>query len=181
VALERARMAQVTCGQVPEPPTPHDAILYVALQELATRISHFNTGKQLDDPAGYEVMKRVAADENLHHLFYRDLCSVAFELDPSAMVIALERQLMGFEMPGTGIVDFERHAKAIARAGIYDFAVHHELIVKPMVTRRWHIADLQGLTAEAERARDAVLAFVDRLGRAARRLTERRASLAPAG
>ena len=26
-------------------------------------------------------MKRVAADENLHHLFYRDLVSVVIELD----------------------------------------------------------------------------------------------------
>src|SRR5919108_1285446 len=87
VDLERARMAQVSCGQVPEPETPADALVYVALQELATRISHHNTGKVLDDPAGYEVMKRVASDENRHHLFYRDLCAAAFEVDPSAMVL----------------------------------------------------------------------------------------------
>ena len=73
-------------GEVPEPPTVADGLVYVALQELATRIAHRNTGKLLDDPAGYEVMARVAADENLHHLFYRDLVSAAIELDPSAMV-----------------------------------------------------------------------------------------------
>ena len=49
VQLERARMAQVECGEVPEPETPHDGFAYVALQELATRISHHNTGKLLDD------------------------------------------------------------------------------------------------------------------------------------
>ena len=48
VQLERARMAQVECGEVPEPATPHDGFVYVALQELATRISHHNTGKLLD-------------------------------------------------------------------------------------------------------------------------------------
>src|SRR5262249_39478570 len=36
--LERARMAQVECGEVPEPETPLDGFAYVALQELATRI-----------------------------------------------------------------------------------------------------------------------------------------------
>src|SRR3546814_9759625 len=72
VHLERARMAQVECGQVPEPETPHDGFAYVALQELATRIAHHNTGKLLDDKAGYEVMKKVDSDENRHHLFYRD-------------------------------------------------------------------------------------------------------------
>src|SRR6478609_10567201 len=73
VELERCRMHQVSTGQVPEPPTPVDVIAYVALQELATRIAHRNTGRLLGDPAGYDVMMRVAADENLHHLFYRDL------------------------------------------------------------------------------------------------------------
>src|SRR3954470_721433 len=73
--LERARMAQVSLGQVPQPATVADGLVYVALQELATRISHRNTGKLLDDPAGYAVMSRVAADENLHYLLYRDLVS----------------------------------------------------------------------------------------------------------
>ena len=76
VELERARMAQVMCAAVPEPTSPEDGLVYVALQELATRLAHFNTGRVLfeHDSAGYEIMKRVAADENLHHLFYRDLC-----------------------------------------------------------------------------------------------------------
>jgi acyl-[acyl-carrier-protein] desaturase len=37
VVLERARMAQVMCAAVPEPSTPEDGLVYVALQELATR------------------------------------------------------------------------------------------------------------------------------------------------
>ena len=51
-------------------------------------------------------MKRVAADENLHYLFYRDLVTAAIELDPSAMMIAIERQIRTFQMPGTGIPGF---------------------------------------------------------------------------
>ena len=76
-----------------------------ALQELATRIAHHNTGKALPDGEGYTVMKRVAADENLHYLFYRDLVSAALEVDPSGMVEAIKRQTLKFEMPGAGIAD----------------------------------------------------------------------------
>ena len=184
VALERARMAQVSCGQVPEPSTPQEGLVYVALQELATRISHHNTGKVVDDPVGYEVMKRVAADENRHHLFYRDLSAAALEVDPSGMVLAIEKQVREFEMPGTGIVDFDAHARAIARAGIYDFKIHHDQILMPVVVRHWGIEKLTALTDAAERARDALLTRIRRIGKAGERLARRRAEsggLVPVG
>ena len=180
VALERARMAQVECGEVPEPGTPQDGFAYVALQELATRIAHHNTGKLLDDKAGYEVMKKVASDENRHHLFYRDLVSAALEVDPSGMVIAIERQVRTFEMPGTGIVDFDAHAKAIAKAGIYDFLAHHDQILVPVVLRHWGVADLDGLTPEAEQARAALVKRIERIGKAGRRFATRRDEAAAA-
>jgi acyl-[acyl-carrier-protein] desaturase len=181
VALERARMAQVECGQVPEPDTAADGFAYVALQELATRIAHHNTGKLVDDPAGYEVMKRVASDENRHHLFYRDLVTAALEIDPSIVVQAIDRQVREFEMPGTGIVDFTSHARAIAKAGIYDFAVHHDNILQPVVVRHWRLEAIEGLDAEGEAARESALRHIERVGKAAKRLASRRERhLAPA-
>ena len=175
VKLERARMAQVQCGEVPEPDLPHDGLVYVTLQELATRIAHYNTGKHIDDPVGYDIMKRVALDENRHHLFYRDLVAAALEVDASAMVMAIERQVRDFAMPGTGIVDFASHARAIARAGIYDFQVHHDQILVPVVFHHWHVDALTGLDHHAEQARDALCAHIERVGKAGRRQTERRA------
>ena len=174
VGLERARMAQVSCGQVPEPDTPQEGLVYVALQELATRIAHHNTGKLIADPVGYEVMKRVASDENRHHLFYRDLCTAALEIDPSGMVVAIEQQVREFEMPGTGIIDFETHARAIAKAGIYDFQIHHAQILVPVVLRQWGVEDLTGLDDEAESARDALVKRIERIGKAGRRQAARR-------
>ena len=173
VALERARMHQVSHGVVPQPETPLDGLVYVALQELATRIAHRGTGKLLDDRAGYDVMARVAADENLHHLLYRDLVSAAIERDPSTAMLAIERQVKGFEMPGTGIVDFEQHALAIAKAGIYDLKVHHEQILLPVVLRQWDVEGLEGLTPEAEDSRVRLITRIDRVGRAGRRLADR--------
>jgi acyl-[acyl-carrier-protein] desaturase len=174
IALERARMHQVSTGITPDPGTPADGLVYVALQELATRIAHRNTGKLLDDRLGYEVMARVASDENLHFLFYRDLVTAALEVDPSTTVIALERQVREFEMPGTGIVDFADHASAIAKAGIYDLQLHHEQILVPVVLRHWGVESLEGLTPEAEEARAKLLHFIERVGRIGRRLAARR-------
>jgi acyl-[acyl-carrier-protein] desaturase len=175
VALERARMHQVSTGEVPEPPDVAEALVYVALQELATRIAHRNTGKLLEDPRGYDVLSRVAADENLHYLFYRDLCSAAIDLDPSSMVIAMANQVPGFQMPGTGIPDFASHARVIAAAGIYDLAILREQVLMPVVLGHWRLKSLENLTPEAEKAREVVVRHVDRLGKIVARQAERKA------
>jgi len=179
--LEDARMSQMSGGQVPDPVSPVDGFVYVALQELATRIAHRNTGKALqqhlgDHPvanAGYEVINRVAADENFHFLFYRDLTSAALEIDPSTVLPAIERQVREFEMPGTGIPGFKQHAEAIARGGLYNLQQHHDQILEPVVIKWWKVESLQGLTSEAEIARDALLLRIQRIGKAARRLADR--------
>src|SRR2546421_6152506 len=157
VELERGRMAQASGAVVPEPSTPADGLVYVALQELATRVSHRNTGKLLDDPCGYEIMSRVAADENLHYLFYKDVVAAALDVDPSGTVCAIDRQVRTFEMPGTGISDFQHHAKAIARAGIYDFSLHHDQVLVPVVLRQWGLDSVEGLDDEAEQARERAM------------------------
>lgn len=174
VELERSRMAQVSGGVTPDPPSTHEGFVYLALQELATRISHRTTGQLLGDPVGYEVMMRVAADENLHQLFYRDLAAAAIEVDPSGMMIAIERQVANFAMPGVGIPNFAQHAAAIARAGIYDLSIHHDQILVPVVLRQWRVDHIDGLNAEAEAARERLMTRLAKSERVARRVAERR-------
>lgn len=181
VELEDARMQQVTGGQVPEPDNAIDGFVYVALQELATRIAHRNTGVALkelggDHPAanaGYEVMARIASDENFHHLMYRDLTAAALEIEPSLVVCAIERQVREFEMPGVGIPDFKRHAERIARAGLYNLAQHHDQILVPVVLRTWKVESLDDLTPDAEQARERLVGQIGRIGRLARRIADR--------
>jgi acyl-[acyl-carrier-protein] desaturase len=175
VALERGRMAQVSLGEVPEPESIADLLVYVTLQELATRISHTNTGRLVGDRRGREVMARVAGDEQLHHVFYRDLTSAALELDPSGVVMAIDRQVREFAMPGTGIPDFGAHAKAIANAGIYDFASHSEQILEPVVRRHWGLEAVEGLSPEAEEARARLARHMDKVAKVGRRMAARRA------
>jgi acyl-[acyl-carrier-protein] desaturase len=184
--LEDGRMSQMSGGEVPQPESAIDAIVYVALQELATRIAHRNTGKVLveqlpDHPlaaAGYDIITRVAVDENFHFLFYRDLVTAALELDPSLVLPAIERQVRKFEMPGTGIPGFKQHADAIARAGVYNLQLHHDQILDPVVLKTWRVETLDGLTPDGEQARVDLLCHIDRIARAARRLTERAAGRA---
>ena len=117
VELERARMIQVQTGAVPEPPTAAEGLAYVSLQELATRITHFNTGNILEGSGRSTDHAPVASDENLHFLFYRDALAAIIEIDPSSAVMAIEKQTTDFAMPGLGIPGFNDHAKAIADAG----------------------------------------------------------------
>jgi acyl-[acyl-carrier-protein] desaturase len=174
VALERGRMLQVSTGAVPQPASLADGLVYASLQELATRIAHHNTGKLLNDEAGRRIMARVAADENRHYLFYRDLTSAALQIDPSAIVSAIDRQVRHFAMPGTAIPDFAQHANRIAAAGVYDLAAHHDQILVPLVVQHWGVERLQGLKTAADQARERLLHHVDRVGRIARHALARR-------
>ncbi len=175
VVLERARMAQVSLGYAPEGKLLNtcEGVVYVTLQELATRISHRNTGRLLDGP-GQDVMAKVAYDENFHFLFYRDLASAMIEVDPSRMVMAFETQVKTFQMPGAGIPEFNRHAAAVAAAGIYDFNIHYEQILAPVILRNWGLESLTGLSAEAEQARERTIRHMKRIERVSKRVAERR-------
>ena len=176
VALERARMRQVRSGQVPAPLDIYEALAYLSMQELATRIAHRNTGKMMHDEVGEAIMSRVGNDENLHYLFYRDLATAAIAVDPSNMVIGIERAVRTFEMPGTGITDFEKLSREIARAGIYDLLIHHDLILQPVVIRQWKLEQVTGLTDEAEKARDALLKRIERIGKVGAKMASDRIS-----
>ncbi len=176
VALERARMQQVRSGQVPAPLDIYEALAYLSMQELATRIAHRNTGKMMNDEVGEAIMSRVGNDENLHYLFYRDLATAAIAVDPSNMVIGIERAVRTFAMPGTGITDFEKLSREIARVGIYDLLIHHDQILQPVVMRHWKLEQLSGLTDEAEKAREALFKRIERIGKVGAKMASDRVS-----
>ena len=99
-------------------------------------------------------MSRVAADENLHHLFYRDLVSAALEVDPSGMVAAIDRQVRSLR-------DARRRHPRLhdARAGDRrSRRVRLRVAPRPhpraRVFKHWRIEQLQNLKAAAEQARE---------------------------
>ena len=154
VMLERGRMTQLQQGYDHDSPDTLRGLAYVAFQELATRIAHRNTGRYSDDPVADKIMVRIAADENLHMVFYRDILSAALEIEPSAAVRAIVDEVLAFEMPGAGIPGFVRKAAQIAKAGIYDIRVHRDEVLLPIL-RHWRIFELTGLDARGRGGPDA--------------------------
>ncbi|WP_019871644.1 acyl-ACP desaturase [Salinispora oceanensis] len=174
VALERARMTHMSAGYR----NAHDeemlhSLAYVSFQELATRISHRNTGRATGDPRCEALLARIATDENLHMLFYRNLLAAALELAPSQTMRAVADVLAEFQMPGNGIEGFARKSVAIALAGIYDLRQHRDEVVLP-VLRQWDIFEVSGLDADGEAARDQIAAHLEGLELAASRFEEKR-------
>ena len=181
IALERGRMDQVSRGYYPGwdgSADPLGGVVYTTLQELATRIAHRNTGVATNDPLIRKLTARIATDENLHHVFYRDLGKEALAIDPSAMMMAINREVIGFAMPGLEIPEFRAKAVQIAKAGIYDLRIHHDQVVLPVLFTHWKIDELTGLTDEAEEARDGVMNYLAMLAATATMYEEKRAAAA---
>jgi acyl-[acyl-carrier-protein] desaturase len=184
VALERGRMDQVSRGYYPNGSdsfgSPLDGIAYTTIQELATRISHRNTGAFTGDPLIRRLCTRIAVDENLHYVFYRELGKAALEVDPSAMIQAIRRQVVGFTMPGTELPEFRGKAITMAKAGIYDLRIHHDQVLLPVLFKHWKLDCITGLDEEAERAREEIHTFLATLDALARKYEEKRRPLAAA-
>jgi acyl-[acyl-carrier-protein] desaturase len=146
---------------------------YVSFQELATRVSHRNTGRYADEPVAEKLLTRVAKDENLHMIFYRNIVQAALELAPSQTMRAIKDEVVSFQMPGAIIPGFGRKAVQMAMAGIYDLRIHHDDIVAPLL-RQWGVMELEGLDADGEKARDDLAAAVAALDTEATRFVEKR-------
>ncbi|MBE1593091.1 acyl-ACP desaturase [Nonomuraea angiospora] len=173
VALERARMHHMENGFITEYGTMLQQLAYVSFQELATRIAHRNTGRASGDEGCERLLARIAADENLHMLFYRNLLKAAFELDPNQTMRAVTDVVTTFQMPGSGIEGFARKAMIIANEGIYDLRLHLDDVLMP-VLKQWSVFDKTGLDAEGERAREELSAFLAKTETTAARFVERR-------
>jgi acyl-[acyl-carrier-protein] desaturase len=170
VELERARMLQVTAGFSPGQQgqgtvgseSMLDTLVYVTIQELATRVSHRNTGTACDEPIAHQLLKRVSADENLHMIFYRGIASAALDIAPDRMMRAICRILATFQMPGSAIPNFRRNAVKIAVSGIYDLRQHLDDVLLP-VLRYWRIFERDDFTGEGLRLRDELAVFVSHM------------------
>lgn len=177
VALERFRMEHMSNGySSPNGEELLRNLAYVSFQELATRVSHRNTGKYAGDPMCDRLLARIAADENLHMIFYRNMLGAAFDIAPDQTMRAVTDVVTNFQMPGADIPGFQRKAMDIAIAGIYDLRQHCDEVVAP-VLRFWNVFDRTDLGAEGDQARAELATFMDALGIQATRFDERRAGM----
>jgi acyl-[acyl-carrier-protein] desaturase len=166
-------MTHMEAGYSADHPDVLGSLAYVSFQELATRVAHRNTGRVSGDPVCDALLAKVAADENLHMLFYRNLLLAAFELVPNATMEAILRVVKQFQMPGHSIENFGRKSVQIAVAGIYDLRIHHDEVVMP-VLRQLKVLERTGLSAEGEKHREELVDYLAGLDKAATRFEEKR-------
>src|SRR3954468_3863141 len=173
VELENLRIAHMTAGYDSGDKSVLQTVAYVSFQELATRVSHRNTGKATGCPLAEQLLARIALDENLHMIFYRNLVAAAFDMAPDATMEAIRDEVLGFEMPGAGMPGYTRNAVTIAKAGIYDLRLHHDAVLAP-VLRQWRVFDRTDLGPRGEQAREELATFLAALDDRAARFVEKR-------
>ncbi|NUS93304.1 MAG: acyl-ACP desaturase [Nocardia sp.] len=178
VALENHRMVHMSRGvQAPEYfQGVLDQVAYVTFQELATRISHRCTGRVCEDPVADRMLKRIAADENLHMLFYRNVAGAAFDIAPDQAMESVTKIVTDFGMPGRGMPDWRRNGVLMVKHGIYDLRQHLDEVLQP-VLRIWNVFDRDDFGARGERSREELGAYLEKLGRDVARFEEQRARL----
>src|SRR3569833_1362424 len=179
--LEQLRLEQVTRGFSPGQnqqgesdlfaTSLFDSVIYVTFQELATRVSHRNTGKACNETIADQLLARVSADENLHMIFYRDVSEAGFEIAPDQAMHSLHRVLRIFKMPGYTVPEFRRKAVIIAVGGVYDPRIHLDDVVMP-VLKKWRIFEREDFTGEAARMRDDLGKLVEELEDASQKFEE---------
>ena len=170
VELEELRVEQMTRGFSPGQNAQgdlfaeslFDAVMYVSFQELATRVSHRNTGKACNDPVAEQLLARISNDENLHMIFYRDVSAAGLDIAPNQAIKSVHRILSNFRMPGSTVPEFRRKAVVIATGGIYDPRIHLEDVVMPIL-KKWRIFERGDFTGEGARMRDELGTFIEDL------------------
>lgn len=176
VALERSRMEHMENGyQGDHLGNPLHVVAYVTFQELATRVSHRNSGRECGDPLAEQLLSRIATDENLHMVFYRNLLKAAFELAPDQAMRAVTDMITGFRMPGHGLTGFERASLKMAVGGVYNLRIHHDDVLQP-VLRNLKVMDRTGFGPTGEQARDELGVFLELLEDKAAQFDERLAA-----
>ncbi|GAA4405000.1 acyl-ACP desaturase [Tsukamurella soli] len=176
VKLEQDRMTHLELGVAA--PDGYggalDQVVYVTIQELATRVSHRQTARVCDEPVADRLLKRIAADENLHMIFYRNITSAALDLAPDQAMEAIHKITTHFVMPGEGKPDFRRNGVLMVKHGIYDLRQHLDEVLKP-IFKIWRVFDRDDLTARGEQKREELAAYMAELEKSVVRFEEARA------
>jgi acyl-[acyl-carrier-protein] desaturase len=179
VELEKLRVEQMTRGFSPGQnqqgdlfaESLFDSVIYVTFQELATRVSHRNTGRVCNETIADQLLARVSADENLHMIFYRDVSEAGLDIAPNQAMKSLHRVLRNFKMPGYTVPEFRRKAVIIAVGGVYDPRIHLDDVVMP-VLKKWRIFERDDFTGEAAAMRDDLALLVEELEEACDKFEE---------
>src|SRR5699024_778819 len=133
-------------------------------QELATYISHNRVAKmarQYSNKSLSKMCKIISGDEMRHYNAYSTFVKEILTVDPSGMMIAFKEMMKNkIIMPAQFLREsgesmgsaFDEFSNAAQRIGVYTGKDYVDIMRK--LIDRWEIEKLQGLTEEAEKARD---------------------------
>jgi acyl-[acyl-carrier-protein] desaturase len=119
----------------------------------------------------------IAGDEMRHHLAYSEFVNQIFKVDPSEMMLAFQYMMkQKITMPAVFLREsgekigsaFEAFSDSAQRIGVYTAADYVEILEKLNV--KWDIANMNGLTAEAEKARDYLMKLPERMKKISERI-----------
>lgn len=170
IALERARMAHMANGYV----NAHEGdgvlrtIIMLSMSELQARVVHRNTGMLSNDPICDRIMARLAADENLHMIFYRNLVEAALEIDPEDAMVALCDVITVFGGPAQQVPDFTALSNQFKKAGVYTSRMHIDAVINPYV-RHLRLLDRTDLGPAGRKAQDRIGRYLNRIELVCRR------------
>ena len=159
---------------------PYKNFVYTSFQELATYISHLNVAK-LAAKKGLnslaKMSRTIAGDEMRHHLAYKEFVKEIFAIDPSEMMLAYYHMMKNkIAMPAMHLREsfgkkgsiHDQFSTVAQRIGVYTGLDYIDIFKK--LNKAWELDKIRGLSAEAEKARDALMALPDRMLRVIERI-----------
>lgn len=159
---------------------PYRNFVYTSFQELATNVSHRRVASQVKKTGNARLAKicgLIAADEARHANAYSHFVQRIFEMDGSEMMLAFEDMMKKkIVMPAHFMRQsgqkagelFGHFSDAAQRTNVYTTLDYIEILQS--LTKEWKVEHLSGLTDQAEKARDYVMALPSRLLRIAERI-----------
>ncbi|AWK75737.1 fatty acid desaturase [Rhodococcus oxybenzonivorans] len=159
VALERARMDEMVRGYAMPPMHLLEMLANSAFEEKAAAVRHQNTAALAEDPLVASIETRLAADDELQSVFYRNVVEAAFAVAPEQMVRAIASRIDAFDVPSVELPGGKNSTAVLAEAGIYDPAHQREKVFVPLLAA-WNIAGRSDLGADGEKAREELSALL---------------------
>jgi acyl-[acyl-carrier-protein] desaturase len=159
---------------------PYKNFVYTSFQELATFVSHNRVAliaKKYGEKKLFKMCNLIAGDEMRHHLAYSEFVNQIFKVDPSEMMLAFQYMMkQKITMPALFLREsgdkigsaFEAFSDSAQRIGVYTASDYVDILEKLNV--KWDIANINGLTAEAEKARDYLMKLPERMKKISERI-----------
>ena len=159
---------------------PYKNFVYTSFQELATYISHNRVAqiaKKFGDKKLHKMCNLIAGDEMRHHLAYSEFVNQIFKVDPSEMMLAFQHMMkLKITMPAHFLREsgekistaFEQFSTSAQKLGVYTAMDYVEIMQK--LIDKWEIDKINGLTDEAEKARDFIMKLPERMKKISERL-----------